>query len=39
MTDTGSHSSVIVGIDGSETAIEAALWAVQEAVGEVSRCA
>ncbi|OBB37333.1 universal stress protein [Mycobacterium sp. 852002-51961_SCH5331710] len=32
MNDTDSKSSVIVGIDGSDTAIEAALWAIDEAV-------
>ncbi len=33
MRDSGSASSVVVGIDGSRWAIEAALWAVDEAVG------
>ena len=32
MNATGSGSSVIVGIDGSEPSVEAALWAVDEAV-------
>lgn len=32
MNDTDSKFSVVVGIDGSDTAIEAALWAIDEAV-------
>lgn len=32
MNDTDTKSSVVVGIDGSDTAIEAALWAIDEAV-------
>ncbi len=32
MNDTDSKSSVVVGIDGSDTAIQAAMWAVDEAV-------
>lgn len=33
MGGTGAADSVIVGIDGSRAAIEAALWAIEEAVG------
>src|ERR1700739_927605 len=32
MTDTQSLRSIVVGIDGSQTAINAALWAIDEAV-------
>src|ERR1700739_1702336 len=32
MTDTQSLKSIVVGIDGSQTAINAALWAIDEAV-------
>jgi hypothetical protein len=38
MRDHCSSLSVVVGIDGSRSAVDAALWAVDEAVVVISRC-